>query len=401
MRKGLQSLLINRDVSLLAICQALLVTGNVLLVSVTALIGHLLTVEPLLATLPVAMQFAGMMLATLPASLLMKRIGRRRGFVLGNLIGIAGAIVCMAGLQLRSLALFCVGASLIGACIGISQLYRFAAVDASEGENKHRAIGLVMTGGIAAALLGPNLAVWTREWLPDTLYAGSFLGLICLYVIALLALSRVHIPPASVEEVQGVQRPLAQIIVQPVFMVAVLGAMVSYAAMALIMTATPLAMLGCGFDFPSTAGVIQWHVLGMFAPSFLTGRLISRYGVTQIMLVGAVLMIACILVNLQGVSKAHFSIALLLLGVGWNFLYIGSTSLVTEAYLPAEKAKVQGVNDMLVSLTVMLATFLAGVLLNQFGWQWVNQSMLPLLVVVLIAILWFYRHRAKALSFSC
>jgi len=160
-------------------------------------------------------------------------------------------------------------------------------------------------------------------------------------------------------------------------------------------------MLGCGFDFPSTAGVIQWHVLGMFAPSFLTGRLISRYGVTQIMLVGAVLMIACILVNLQGVSKAHFSIALLLLGVGWNFLYIGSTSLVTEAYLPAEKAKVQGVNDMLVSLTVMLATFLAGVLLNQFGWQWVNQSMLPLLVVVLIAILWFYRHRAKALSFSC
>ncbi|MEH6472891.1 MAG: MFS transporter [Halopseudomonas sp.] len=223
MHLWLRSTLINRDVTLLAGCQALLVTGNVLLVSVTALIGNLLTAEPMLATLPVATQFAGMMVATLPVSLLMKRIGRRRGFVLGNLIGIAGAMVCITGLQFRSLALFCVGTGLIGACIGISQLYRFAAVDASDTDSKNRAIGLVMTGGVAAALIGPNLAVWTREWLPQTLYGGSFIGLIGLYLLALAALSQVRIPPASHEEIQGDQRPLAQIVSQPVFLVAVPG----------------------------------------------------------------------------------------------------------------------------------------------------------------------------------
>lgn len=396
MRLWISSFLINRNVSLLAICQALLVTGNVLLVSVTALIGDLLTSDPMLATLPVAVQFGGMMVATLPISLLMKRIGRRRGFMLGNLIGILGALVCMTALQYRSLMLFCVGTGLVGACIGIGQLYRFAAVDASDADAKNRAIGLVMTGGLAAALIGPNLAIQSRDWLPETLYAGSFIGLIGLYLLALVALSRVQIPAASQEEVSGEQRPLVEIIRQPVFMVAVLGAMVAFAVMALIMNATPLAMTGCGFDFPTTAGVIQWHVVGMFAPSFLTGRLISRYGVIPVMLSGAVLMLACILINLQGISHLHFTSALLLLGVGWNLLFIGSTSLVTQAYRPAEKARVQGVNDMLVSMSVMLASFFAGALQNLFGWQLVNQAMLPLLVLVVIAILIYHRGCNKS-----
>ncbi|MFT5721618.1 MAG: putative MFS family arabinose efflux permease [Motiliproteus sp.] len=401
MRKRLQSVLINRDVALLATCQALLVTGNVLLVSVTSLIGNRLTTEPILATLPVAMQFGGMMLATLPVSLLMKRIGRRRGFILGNLIGIVGAAICLSGLQLSSLLLFCIGTGLIGACIGISQLYRFAAVDASNDASRHRAIGLVMTGGIVAALVGPNLAVWTREWLPQTLYGGSFIGLIGLYLLTLLALSRIRIPPPSAEEIHGQQRPLSEILRQPVFRVAVFGAMVAYAVMALIMTATPLAMSGCGFGFPSTAGVIQWHVLGMFAPSFLTGHLISRYGIIPIMLTGTVLMIVSVLINLAGVSEGHFTIALLLLGVGWNFLYIGSTSLVTQSYRLAEKAKVQGINDMLVSLAVMLSAFFAGVLHNLFGWQSVNLAMLPLLLLVVAVIVVFHRQRVNALAMSC
>lgn len=392
---GLGSVLINRNVTLLALCQALLVTGNVLLVSVTALIGTLLAVDPLLATLPVAIQFGGMMLATLPVSLLMKRIGRRNGFVLGNVIGIGGALLCLSALHYRSLALFCVGTGLIGACIGISQLYRFAAIDACEGDAKNRAIGLVMTGGIAAAVLGPNLAIWSRDWLPETLYGGSFIGLIGLYLLALSALRGVRIPAASAEEVSGEQRPLAQIMVQPVFMVAVTGAVVSYAVMALIMNATPLAMIGCGFDFPTTAGVIQWHVLGMFAPSFLTGRMISRFGVTQVMFCGAALMLGCIVINLLGISEWHFSAALLLLGVGWNLLFIGSTSLLTDAYLPAEKARVQGINDMLVSMSVMLASFFSGVLQNLFGWEVVNQAMLPLVLIATIAILAFNRHQLR------
>ncbi len=401
MQRWIRAVLINRNVALLAICQALLVTGNVLLVSVTALIGNLLSPDPMLATLPVAVQFGGMMIATLPVSLLMKRIGRRGGFVLANLIGICGALVCLAALQYHVLAIFCVGTGLIGACIGISQLYRFAAVDASDSDAKNRAIGLVMSGGLFAALVGPNLAIWSRDWLPHTLYGGSFLGLIGLYLLALIALSRVRIPAATQEEISGAQRPLTQIIRQPVFMLAVLGSLVAYAVMALIMNATPLAMTGCGFDFPTTAGVIQWHVVGMFAPSFLTARLINRFGVIPVMLSGAMLMLACILINLQGISQLHFSGALLLLGVGWNLLFIGSTSLVTEAYQPAEKARVQGINDMLVSMSVMLASFFAGALQNLFGWQLVNQAMLPLLAVVVIAILVFNRQRNKAIQLLC
>nr|WP_246480507.1 MFS transporter [Motiliproteus sediminis] len=377
---------------LLALCQALLISGNILLVAVTALIGQELALSPLLATLPVAIQFGGMMVATLPASLLMKRIGRRRGFVLGNLVGIAGAMVALLGLWWGLFALFCCGTFLLGCCIGISQLYRFAAVDASPAEQKHRAISWVMSGGLLAAVLGPNLAIWTRDWLPEVLYAGSFAGLVGLYLLALALLGLVRIPPPSSAEVEGEERPLAEVARQPVFVVAVLGAMVSYAVMALIMTATPLAMLACGHSFAATAGVIQWHVLGMFAPSFVTGRLISRFGTGPMMLAGCALMIACILINLQGVSEWHFLLALGVLGIGWNFLYISATGLVTDAYQPAEKARVQGLNDVLVSVTVMAATFGAGALQNALGWAPVNLIMLAPLVGMVMVLLWFERR---------
>ena len=386
-----KSWLINRNVALLAGCQALLVTGNVLLVSVLALIGNQLADQPALATLPVAVQFLGTMLAAYPASLLMKRIGRRAGFWLANGLGISGALVCLWALKLQALPLFCIGAALVGACIGICQMYRFAAVDVSDEAHKHRAISLVMGGGLVAALLGPNLAVWSRDWLPEVLYGGSYVALIGLYLLSIAALGAVRIPAPADEEAYGAQRPMGQIVRQPVFIVAVLGAVVAYAAMVLIMNATPLSMVACGFSFAATAGVIQWHVVGMFAPSFITGRLIGRFGVTRIMLLGAVLMIACILVNLQGITELHFTSALLLLGVGWNFLFIGSTSLLTEAYQPAEKAKVQGINEMLVSLTVMFASFFSGMLQNLQGWDWVNQSMLPPLVLIVVAIVWYGR----------
>ncbi|HEY5717756.1 MAG TPA: MFS transporter [Motiliproteus sp.] len=386
---------INRHVMLLALCQALLVSGNILLVSVTALIGQQLALAPALATLPVAIQFAGMMAATLPASLLMKRIGRRRGFVLGNLIGIAGALVAIQGLRSSSFVLFCCGTFLLGCCIGISQLYRFAAVDASPPEQKHRAISWVMSGGLLAALIGPNLAIWTRDWLPQQLFVGSFVGLLGLYLLALALLGVIRVPPPSQEEVQGEERPLRRVVCQPSFVLAVVAAMVAYAVMALIMTATPLAMQGCGHGFAATAGVIQWHVLGMFAPSFVTGRLIQRFGTSTVMLVGAALTLACILINLQGVSEGHFLAALTLLGVGWNFLYIGATGLLTETYRPAEKARVQGLNDVLVSIAVMLATVGAGMLQNLLGWSLLNQLMLAPLLLVGVALLWFERVRGE------
>ncbi|WP_207062774.1 MFS transporter [Motiliproteus sp. SC1-56] len=391
-----QRVLPPRDVVLLALCQALLVTGNVLLVSVTALIGDRLAASPSLATLPVAVQFGGMMVATLPASLFMKRFGRRLGFVLGNLVGMGGALVCLLGLHQASLPVFCLGTGLLGVCIGTSQLYRFAAVDASPPEQKERAISLVMAGGVVAAVLGPNLAVWTRTWLPETLYGGSFLGLVLLYLLALALLAAVRIPPPSQEEASGPQRALPTVARQPVFLVAVAGAMVAYAVMALIMTATPLAMADRSLSFAATAMVIQWHVLGMFAPSFVTGRLVSRFGAPNIMILGSALMLACIFINLLGSSRAHFTVALLLLGVGWNFLYIAATSLVTEAYRPAEKAKVQGVNDLLVSSMVTLATFFAGALHNGFGWEPVNLAMLGPLLLVIVAVLGYRRQLQTA-----
>ncbi|WP_421864433.1 MFS transporter [Motiliproteus sp.] len=388
---ALSSFFINRSVALLALCQALLTTGNVLLVSVLALIGNQLADQPALATLPVAVQFLGTMLAAYPASLLMKRIGRRAGFWIGNGLGIVGALVAFWALGRESMLLFCFGSALIGACIGISQLYRFAAVDVSDEAHKHRAISLVMAGGLVAALVGPALAIWSRDWLPDLLYGGNYLALVLIYLLAITALGWVRVPPSSDEEVHGQARPIAEVVRQPVFIVAVLGAVVAYAVMVLIMNATPLSMQACGFSFGITAGVIQWHVLGMFAPSFITGRLISRFGVTTIMLVGAVLMIGCILVNLQGIGRWHFTSALILLGVGWNFLFIGSTSLLTEAYRPAEKARAQGINEMLVSMSVMVASFCSGLLQNLWGWDWVNLAMAPPLALVVIAILWLGR----------
>ncbi|RDE25369.1 MFS transporter [Motiliproteus coralliicola] len=384
----------NRSVALLALCQALLTTGNVLLVSVLALIGNQLADQPALATLPVAIQFLGTMLAAYPASLLMKRIGRRAGFWIGNGLGIVGALVAFWALGRESLLLFCFGSALIGACIGISQLYRFAAVDVSDEAHKHRAISLVMAGGLVAALVGPALAIWSRDWLPDLLYGGNYLALVLIYLLAITALGWVRVPPSSDEEVHGQARPIAEVVRQPVFIVAVLGAVVAYAVMVLIMNATPLSMQACGFSFGITAGVIQWHVLGMFAPSFITGRLISRFGVTTIMLVGSVLMIGCILVNLQGIGRWHFTSALILLGVGWNFLFIGSTSLLTEAYRPAEKARAQGINEMLVSMSVMVASFCSGLLQNLWGWDWVNLAMAPPLLLVVVAIVWLSRIKS-------
>ncbi|WP_243633744.1 MFS transporter [Motiliproteus coralliicola] len=391
---ALSSFFINRSVALLALCQALLTTGNVLLVSVLALIGNQLADQPALATLPVAIQFLGTMLAAYPASLLMKRIGRRAGFWIGNGLGIVGALVAFWALGRESLLLFCFGSALIGACIGISQLYRFAAVDVSDEAHKHRAISLVMAGGLVAALVGPALAIWSRDWLPDLLYGGNYLALVLIYLLAITALGWVRVPPSSDEEVHGQARPIAEVVRQPVFIVAVLGAVVAYAVMVLIMNATPLSMQACGFSFGITAGVIQWHVLGMFAPSFITGRLISRFGVTTIMLVGSVLMIGCILVNLQGIGRWHFTSALILLGVGWNFLFIGSTSLLTEAYRPAEKARAQGINEMLVSMSVMVASFCSGLLQNLWGWDWVNLAMAPPLLLVVVAIVWLSRIKS-------
>lgn len=376
----------NRDVWLLALCQALLNTGNVLLVSVNALIGQQLAPATHWITLPVACQFVGLMLATIPASLIMARIGRRKGFILGNLVGLGGAILCFFALQASAFALFCIGTGLIGVGIGFGMLYRFAAVEVCEPGYESRAISMVMLGGVIAAVLGPNLAVQTRELELGALFSGAFVVLAGLYLLALLLLTQVRIPPMP-EVAKGVTRSVREIVLQPRFLMAVITAMVSYAVMNLLMTSTPLAMARCGYTFASAANVIEWHVLAMFLPSFVTGKLIKSFGERPLMLAGCILMLLCIAVNLHGQSEWHFWLALVLLGLGWNWMFICATSYLTSAYRPGEKAKAQASNEFLVFSTVTLSALAAGWLEATLGWASMNVLMIPVVGFALLALL--------------
>lgn len=375
----------NRDVWLLALCQALLNTGNVLLVSVNGLIGRQLAPSEALITLPVACQFIGLMLATIPASLIMQRIGRRNGFLLGNSIGLGGALLCLGALQLAAFPLFCAGTFLLGIGIGFGMLYRFAAVEVCRKGQESRAISMVMLGGIIAAVLGPNLAVYSRtlHWGVD--FSGAFAVLALAYLLALILLRFIRIPPLT-EGATGVVRPLPQILLQPRFLMAVITAMASYAVMNLLMTATPLAMDRCGYSFAAAANVIEWHVLGMYLPSFFTGQLIRRFGEVRLMKAGALVMLACIAVNLHGQSEWHFWLALFLLGVGWNWMFICATAFVTGAYRPAEKARAQAANEFLVFGTVTLSALAAGWLEASLGWAAMNVLMIPVVGFTLLAL---------------
>ncbi|GGO81247.1 MFS transporter [Marinobacterium nitratireducens] len=374
----------NRNVVLLSLCQALLNTGTILLVSVNALIGRELAPSVALITLPMALQFLGLMTATIPASLIMQRIGRRNGFVLGNLVGLGGALCCIAALEWSHFTLFCTGTFLLGIGIGFGMLYRFAAVEAApEGQHSH-AISLVMAGGVIAAVLGPNLAIFSRGWVGSTPFSGAFVGLLGLYGLALVLLSRVRLPQPASHLSADRGRSLRHIALQPVFLISVVAGVTSYTVMNLLMTATPLAMDRCGFAFDDAAHVIQWHVLGMFVPAFFTGRLVDRFGAPPIMLAGGALMLLCIFVNLQGQSEWHFWLALVLLGIGWCFMFVSATSYLTRAYRPEEKARTQAANEFLVFSCVSLSALLAGWLEATVGWLNMNWLMLP---VVLFAML--------------
>lgn len=384
----------NINVILLSLCQALLTTGNILLVSVTALIGRQMAPSDVLITLPVAMQFVGLMAATIPASLIMKKIGRKNGFYLGTSIGIGGAVACVLALDGSQFGLFCMGTFLLGIGIGFGTLYRFAAVEVCAPEQKNRAISMVMAGGVLAAVAGPALAVSSQSWVQDIPFQGAFIGLLGLYVLALVLLSLIRIPPANSEEHSGPTRPIREIIAQPNFISAVVAGMVGYAVMNLLMTATPLAMQRCGYSFSAVATTIEWHVLGMFVPSFFTGSLVNRFGIKNVIYTGALLLIACIAVNMTGTSETHFFIALLLLGVGWNFMFIPATQLLTGTYTPAEKAKSQAANEFLVFGMVTLSALSSGWLEAALGWYTMNWMMLPL-VIWAAAVVWLMDRKQR------
>lgn len=385
----------NRNVWLLALCQALLMSGNIVLISVNGLIGQQLSPSDTWVTLPVSTQFVGLMMATIPASLIMAKIGRKNGFRLGNIIGVFGALLCVYALQQGAFWLFCFSTLLLGIGIGFGTLYRFAAIEVSDPESRDKAISLSMAGGVLAAILGPNLAIASQHWLPGTHFSGAFIGITVLYILSLLVLNFIALPAAVPSQDQPAQSPVGQILKAPGYLVAVIAAVVAYAVMNLLMTVTPIAMHKHGFHFEQAALVIEWHVLGMFVPSFFTGSVIGKIGTRMTILLGSLFFVGCILVNLNGVSEWHFRIALVLLGIGWNFMFIGATSQLTQTYLPQDKPRAQAINEFAVFGSVTLTALMAGNLEVTLGWQTLNLVMLPFVCAVPLIYLLFTRTPKK------
>ncbi|TKF71764.1 MFS transporter [Vibrio sp. F13] len=374
----------NRNVWLLSLCQALLMTGNILLISVIGLIGKQIAPSVSMITLPVALQFLGLMAATIPASLISGKLGRKRGFSIGNVVGITGASLATYALSQQNFYLFCFATFLLGIGIGFGTLYRFAAIEVCDENARHRAISISMAGGVLAAVLGPNLAIKSQQWSQDGLYIGAFASLIGLNILALLILQTIQFPKVSFNSQAPKSDPLSVIVKAPNFIGAVFAAMVAYAVMNILMTATPLAMIGCGFDFTKAAGVIEWHVLGMFFPAFFTGSLIEKFGSRMMILAGGVLFVVCIAINIHGESIWHFRAALVVLGVGWNFMFIAATGLFSQSYQSQNKAKAQAFNEFIVFGCVTITAMLSGWLESTAGWQNLNIYVLPFVLAVIL-----------------
>jgi len=387
-----------RNVGLLAACQALLFTNNSTLIAINGLAGLALAPKAALATLPVTCWVAGGALATMPASLHMKRVGRRRGLMSGTLWGIAGALICGTAIYLQLFWLLCLGTLVWGVYNAYGQYYRFAAADAVAAAHRPMAISLVLAGGLVGGIAGPTLSRWTID-LGARKFMGAYLTLIVVALGAMALLRFVRIPTPSAAERAASGRPLAEIAAQPKFIIAVLSAAISYGVMNFLMTSTPIAMQICGHAYGAAAFVISSHVIGMFAPSFLTGGLIRRFGAIRVMLAGAALNLLTVGVALNGITVAHFWWALFLLGVGWNFLYTGATTLLTETYRPEERAKAQGANDQVIFLVMLVSSFTSGATITTAGWARVNLFALVLVAIVTIALVWFAsRQRRPALA---
>lgn len=386
-----------RNVGLLSVCQALAQTQMVLVFSVSAIIGATLAPNPALATVPISLQFITMCLSTVPAAQLMKRIGRARGFIAFLLFGSIGGALALYSLFVQDFWLFCLGSVLFGSSAGSNQQFRFAAVDAAPEDFKSRAVSLTMAGGVFAGFAGPTISTFSYDLLAPVLYAGAFAAIMVMQIIMIVALLFTDIPPASEAETNGPTRPILEIASQPKFVVALLAAMLGYGVMNFVMLSTPLVIKDHPLhSLPEVNDVIMWHVLGMFAPSFFTGWLIRRYGDISVITAGALASLACVFINLAGDSIWHFRVALGLVGVGWNFMFIGGTTLLIQTYRPAEKAKVQGVNDFFVFGMVAVCSLGAGATYQFVGWEAINLAVIPALVIVLLAAVWLRVRRVTA-----
>jgi len=388
----------HRAVFVLAIAQATAMICNSIMIVTSGLTGQMLAEHKGWATVPLAFQFIATMLTTFPASFLMKRVGRKRGFMVGALIGIIGGLIMAAATYMASFWLFAFGNTIFGVSAAFTLFYRFAAAEAADDAFRPKAISLVMAGGVISALMGPYLARVGQELFSPHIFTGGFVFIVGLSVLVVILLLPLRLPQMmggpAIQNVEPARR-LSEIVLQPRALSAIIAAMLGYGVMSFVMTATPLAMTFCGFELKTgIAFVIQGHVLAMFAPSFVTGHIIKKFGEYRVMSAGVLCYVICLGIGMAGIDIHHFWLALVLLGLGWNFLYVAGTSQLTKCYRPSERAKIQAFNDCMVFSCVALCSFIAGMVEQAFGWDWVLRgAIVPVVLIALALIVGWRRER--------
>ena len=377
-----------RNVLVLSGCQATLQTTGLIMVAVTGLAGFALAADKAFATVPLTCYVFGSAAATIPASFLMKRVGRRGGFQVGTAIGMGGGAVCALAMFLAHFWLLCAGMFVMGIYTAFGKYYRFAAADVASPDFRAKAISLTLAGGILGAVVGPEIATRSVDLFEGHVFLGAYLSLIAVCLVAMVLLVALDIPRLAEHERAEQGRPLGEIMRQPVFIVAALVSMLAYGIMNLMMTATPLAMHAHSHSFNDSAHVLAWHMIGMYGPSFVTGSLINRFGVLRVILTGVLLLFLCVAAAVTGAGLLNFWVAMFLLGVGWNFMYVGGSALLTECHTASERAKTQAANDFMIFVTMAISSMSSGMLLHHSGWQAVNYGSVPFLLAAAAATAW-------------
>ncbi len=379
-----------RNIGLLAVVQALGGSNSSIVMTVGALAAVRLAPDPSLATVPVTAMIVGLALATSSATMLIYRLGRTRGLQLGAALGIPASLLAALALVIGNFYLFAAALALVGVSGAFLQQVRFAAADSVAPDLKSRAISWVLFGGVAAGFFGPQLGSLARNWIPGAEYAASFLVIGCLSVLSILALAPTRLAPTVTPGLDGTKgRSTGELLRQPEIVLPMVGAALSYALMTLIMVAAPLAMVHlCGHSPAEASGAIQWHVVAMFAPSFVTGAVIRGIGAPLVTAIGLLMIIGCAAAALSGITVAHFTLALILLGVGWNFGFIGSTAMLSTAYRPSEASRVQAINEQVVFGSSAVASLCSGVLLQTIGWESINMLAIPLATLAILLLGW-------------
>jgi len=378
-----------RNVAVLVFAQAVLGSQLAINIIVAGFAGAVLAPDPSLATLPISIVVVGSLLTAPSMSLFMGRYGRRAGFWVAAFAAAVASALCARALFVGSFALFLTGSVLLGVFQATQGFFRFAATDTASDAFKAKAISWVLAGGLLSALLGPEIADAAANAISAVPYAGAYIAMIGLNVVGAIGMTFLDIPtPPREAKATDTGRPLAEIVRQPAFVVAVLSAMVGFSAMSLVMTSTPLAMVAHGLTHGNATDVVRWHIVAMFAPSFFTGSVIVRFGRLPVIAVGLLTLGVCGAIAVAGVELHHFYLALIALGIGWNFSYVGATSLLGTTHTRAEQAKVQGLNDFLVLGLVAVGSFGSGALLNTYGWTAVQYAMAPALLLALAGVAW-------------